>query len=45
MDLSTIKRKLDAGQYSNPWEVCTAVPSLHKSVTLLTGITSLSVYP
>lgn len=22
MDLSTIKRKLDAGQYNNPWEVC-----------------------
>ena len=21
MDLSTIKRKLDAGQYNNPWEV------------------------
>ena len=26
MDLSTIKRKLDAGQYSNPWEVCVALP-------------------
>ena len=25
MDLSTIKRKLDAGQYSNPWEVCVAL--------------------
>ena len=25
MDLSTIKRKLDAGQYNNPWEVCMAV--------------------
>ena len=23
MDLSTIKRKLDAGQYKNPWEVST----------------------
>lgn len=45
MDLSTIKRKLDAGQYSNPWEVCTAVPPSHKSVIFLTGTTSLSVHP
>jgi len=45
MDLSTIKRKLDAGQYSNPWEVCTTVPPLHKSVIFLTGTTSLSVHP
>lgn len=45
MDLSTIKRKLDAGQYSHPWEVCTAVPSSHNSVIFLTGTTLLSVYP
>lgn len=45
MDLSTIKRKLDAGQYSNPWEVCMALTPSPFSITLLcTGTTSRSVF-
>jgi hypothetical protein len=35
MDLSTIKRKLDTGQYKDPWEVCTLQKPRVLSVFLL----------